>query len=602
MSPSSERRDDGFTLVELVVAFGILMTLVVALLPQLLGGIQATDRSRVVTQAKALVTSELERMRNLPFHVEPNAGQYVDLFDRYYQDSTAPAAPVAASACLVEGRHVAPPAASAGYVTGSARCAWEPQPPFYRVVRTADGYAAKGIAPDPDLAGYVVVVATQFVDAGTPPVVQPARPGYDTRTVGRDAPATSQVRVTVTVLPSTPSTRRPVTSTTQIARSYQTTTRVRAAAASTALQAGTTTTDDTAVSVSGALTDLEASLVAGSRVEVAAAGLSASLGTGESGATTRASAVAPPDSAVPFSPSPGGQLTAAGCALVCWGGSRHSPGTWTPTTASGLPGIGTPDSPVEVALEAPSDPGDRALEVGAGPGAAYLRDLEVAQPLLRLRSGDFSPGIGSTCSVDSSGSGLRLSSGGWARTTALPTGGADACATARTAEVAVLPAGPSARPLVTVRLLSATARCQVTGTAHAASAALSFAVEVAYWDGTAYVPVRPDPADPGTDVFTESNGGQLPSPSTLMVGDRPLSTWIDSWSVARPGAGIVTTAAAGTARVEVPAVVNILTEPLRQRVVDGAGVVDEDGAEVVDERSTLAVTVGSLSCAAEDRR
>ena len=62
-----------------------------------------------------------------------------------------------------------PPAKeSTGYVSGSARCSYEPASgPFYRVVRRVGGYADKGIAPDPDLAGFVVVVNTQFLDAQT---------------------------------------------------------------------------------------------------------------------------------------------------------------------------------------------------------------------------------------------------------------------------------------------------------------------------------------------------------------------------------------------------------------------------------------------------
>lgn len=605
-----ERTDGGFTLVEVIVALGILMTLLVAVLPQLVGGIKATDRARQVTQAKTLAAAELELMRNLPFQVQPNAGQYVDLFDRYFQDRTPPATAMpGAPDCLdAEGRHRVPNAASTGYVDTAARCPWELPPPFYRVVRTAAGYEPKGIEPDPDLAGFVVVVDTQFVNASTPPAVAAPAATYDTKSDGRDLPATAQVRVRVTVLLDRPSDRAPVTTTTQIARSYQTTTRARAAADATALEAGTTLSDGTAISVSGGLIDLDASLVASSRVDMSAAGLTASAGTGESGGTARTGGTAPPDTALGFGTLGAGQLTSAGCQLVCWGGGEPF-GTWQPTTSNGLPGIGSNTSPVEVSLKTPSASEGYALRMGVGTDAVFLPDRGLANPVVRLRSGDFASGIGVDCSVSSANGNLRLHAGGWATTTAAP--GVDACATARTAEVAVLPLGSpgnlfedrSEQPLVLIRLFNASARCQVDGTSHTPTINRDFGVQVSYWNGSAYVPLRAGDGGPtAPTVFTPDNGGQLPDPGTLDVGPRKLSLWIESWSVARPGSGIETTQKAGLARVEIPSIVNILTAPLRQQITDGTPDVDAAGDPVVDERSTLALNVGSLACTAEDRR
>lgn len=601
------RHDDaGFTLVEVVVALGILMTLLVAVLPQLVGGIRATDRARQVTQAKTLAAAELERMRNLPFQVQPNAGQYVDLFDRYFQDRAAPSSPLpGGGTCRNDaGQHDPPSAAATGFVSTDARCPWELPGEFYRVVRTVAGHEPKGIEPDTDLTGFVVVVNTQFVNAATPPVVAPPRTAYDTKVDGKDLPATAQVRVRVTVLLDRPSERDPISTTTQIARSYQTSTRARAAIEATALEAGTTLADGTAVSAGGGLIDLDASLVASSRVDMSAAGVTASAGTGENGGTARTSGTAPPDTTLDFGSLAAGQLTSAGCDLVCWGGGQPF-GTWAPTTANGLPGIGTSSSPVEVSLKTPSAAEGFALRMGAGDGAVFLPDRGLANPVLRLRSGDFGSGVAAGCSVSSTNGNLRLHAGGWAYTTSGP--GVDACATARTAEVALLPLGTpgapfeggSERPLVLIRLLTSAVRCQLAGAAHAPSVSSDFGVQVSYWDGAAYVPLR---AADGSTTFTPSNGGQLPLPSSLEVGPRPLSTWIDSWSVARPGVGIETTQKAGLARVEIPAVVSILTKPLRQLVTGGEPQVAPDGTPVEDERSTFALSVGSLSCTAEDRR
>lgn len=586
MSPAPER-DAGFTLVEVVVAIGILMSLLVAVLPQLVGGIKANDVARASTQAKALATSELERMRNLPFHVEPNAGDYVDLLDRHFHDLAPASPPPGAPTCTDDsGRTLPPTVASTGYVTDSAgRCPWEPTGAFYRTVRTG--------ATDPDLDGFVVTAATQFLDAATPPQPIPPPGDYDTTVVGKDAPVTSQVGVTVTVLPARATDRRPVSTYTQISRSYQTTTRLRATAEAVALEASTmlpgpTPEEGNAVSVSGALMNLDASLVTGSRVDLTAAGVTASAATGENNGTTRTATTAPPDTAATWSSTGDGQLSPAGCLVACWGGgSVH--GSWTPTTADGLPGVGASSAPVEVALKTPSAGGGYALRVGMGGGAVLRSELGLDNPVLRLRAGEFGPGIGSGCTVGSTGSGLRLSAGGWARTTAAPAGGADACATSRSAEVGVLmrpteSAGPM--PMVTVRVLASSARCTVSGVDHQPATALDFTAEVSYWNGTGYTSLGP---------FTEDGAATLPAPASLMVGDKPLSTWIESWSVAREGSGISRVEAPGVARLDVPAVVSILTVPLRERL-------DASGSPVEDPLSTLSVTVGSLGCTAEDHR
>ena len=75
MSRSADRgRDDGFTLIEIIVALGVIMTVMAAVLPQLLVGIRSGETSRLVTQTKGVAQGQLERMRNLPYYVAPEAG------------------------------------------------------------------------------------------------------------------------------------------------------------------------------------------------------------------------------------------------------------------------------------------------------------------------------------------------------------------------------------------------------------------------------------------------------------------------------------------------------------------------------------------------
>ena len=202
------RSDAGFTLVEVMVALGVLVVLLTALLPQLVVGIRSTATAQTITQAKGVAQGQLERMRSMPYHVGRAAGPYLDVLDRYFTNL----APAPAIICESGGKYLAPSTSWSGYVADASRCDYEPRSgPFYRYVVP---HPATG--PDP-FAGFEVVVATQFLDGDTPPgVVTPVAP-YDTQTAGRDRPASSQIGVTVTVLQPRGGTVRPVTTYTQIA-------------------------------------------------------------------------------------------------------------------------------------------------------------------------------------------------------------------------------------------------------------------------------------------------------------------------------------------------------------------------------------------------
>ena len=142
MSPSADRDtscpdrgDDGFALIEILVSLGIFLVVMTALLPQLIVGIKSTATARMVTQAKGVTQGQLERMRNLPFHVARDAGEYLDVLDFYYRDTVAPST---AATCRSDGRYVAPATGWRGYVAGTARCDYEPQTgPMYRYVAPA---------------------------------------------------------------------------------------------------------------------------------------------------------------------------------------------------------------------------------------------------------------------------------------------------------------------------------------------------------------------------------------------------------------------------------------------------------------------------------
>src|SRR5687768_8022882 len=54
--------------------------------PLLLGGLKAGRSSQLNLQGKALAQERLELMRNLPYHVARQNGQYIDVLDIYFRD------------------------------------------------------------------------------------------------------------------------------------------------------------------------------------------------------------------------------------------------------------------------------------------------------------------------------------------------------------------------------------------------------------------------------------------------------------------------------------------------------------------------------------
>src|SRR3546814_19206593 len=118
-------------------------------------------------------------MRNLPYHVAPAAGNYVDVLDRYYPNLGTPSRE---AACADPTSITA--ASWTGYVAPSstARCSFEPATgTFYRTVRSLPG--------DGNSHGPVVVVVTsQFPRSATPPLTPPPRLGLSPTNNGHTLP------------------------------------------------------------------------------------------------------------------------------------------------------------------------------------------------------------------------------------------------------------------------------------------------------------------------------------------------------------------------------------------------------------------------------
>lgn len=526
--PSPDRDDDGFALIEILVSLGIFLVVMTALLPQLIVGVKSTATARMVTQAKGVTQGQLERMRNLPFHVARDAGEYLDVLDFYYRDKVAPGT---APTCLSNGRYVAPATSWSGYVSSTARCDYEPQSgPMYRYVAPAAN-------------GFTVVVDTQFLSGATPPVVVTPPTGYNTQATGTDSPAAPQIGVTVTVLYSDRATLRPVTTYTQIADQPAATNRIKVSASATAVEVGSMTKADGAISLAGGLLDLAGSLTYASTAAANLVAVSAGVATGEQGSGASAALTAPPTPVLGPRVSAAGSLAGA-CALVCWGGSRLDLPSLSAT--SGLPNVGTAAAPMQSLITTNDNLG---LSFDNSIPDDHRSELGLTSPLVRLDSAASTSASGatSTCAPGSAGAPSYVNATGFVTSTE---SSVEACALSRTSTISLFPTTFAPRGVVQVELTRSSAHCVVSGAGHTPTVSYDYRAVVRYHDGSAgddayVVAAVVTPAldsDPlaGVDLSTVAVGG-----------GHKLGDYVASWSSLLP-ADLESTSSNGVAAVRLP--------------------------------------------------
>ena len=127
------RRDDGFSLIEVLVSLFIFTLLTLGLVPLLTSSLRASNGARADTIGKNAALKAMERVRGLPYHVSyATSPTKVDLLDLYY--------PNAGGATTVPGPKT-----------------------FYRTICTSTSLANPA-CPRDIAAGYTVTFEAQFVD------------------------------------------------------------------------------------------------------------------------------------------------------------------------------------------------------------------------------------------------------------------------------------------------------------------------------------------------------------------------------------------------------------------------------------------------------
>lgn len=586
-STESRRRDAGFALIEVIVAIGIFAVVATAVLPVFVTGLTSTGKARQVTQAKGVAQGQLERMRNLPYHVAWDSGDYRDVLDYYYRD----VAPASAPTCKTGSSYAGPQDSWKGYVPeeSTARCDYEPQTgAMYRsVIAGADGF--------------MVVVDTQFLSDETPPTVLAPSADYTTHGAtasGHDTPVSNQVGVVVTVLYSDRGVLHPVSTYTRIADQPDAPQQLHAAADATSLDVGSVTPSDAAVSLDAGLLHLSGGLTYASTADLTLASTSAGVASGAPGGGAAATLAVPPATTGSSSTTQVAGSLDGTCDRACWGGTRVDLGP--ASSQDGLPNLGSVLAPMQALL---TDTVNGGLAFDNGPVAARRSDLalDATAPVVGLAP-DALPtasGVSATC-TGGGGTPAYVAASGFLRTTSLKDPASpsvvETCARGTAGAVSVFPTSFAPEGVIQVRLDSAAARCLLSGAAHTPTTDFSYQAAVRYHvpggEGTYSDWIVVSSSDPATEDPLDA----IPL-TTDVGGGLELGRFVDTWSALRVGE-VAVRSAAGSVAVEVPGVVTILTAP----TLTGTVPLEGHPEVLVAPSSAVSLTVGAASCSAQDAR
>lgn len=578
-----------------MVSLGILVLVTAAIYPQVIVGLRAAGMSRDMTQAKGVAQARLEQLRSQPFYVGREAGDYIDILDTYYRNSTAPSVvPSCAGSTLTS----LPPTSWTGYVSGAAtHCSWEPSGPLYRTVVNP--------IQSPGLGAFSMVISTQFLAGSTPPTPVTPLANYDSQVAGSDAPASSQVGVTVAVFFGSGDVIRYTVNYSQIERSSPLDPLIEQSAKATTVHVSSTAqtrqdwkeTDPDPDAASTAMTslmadmgivDLNGELFTGSRVianATSAAGAT-SLPSAVRGAATNL--IAPADMTATGSLAGEASLP-NGCQWICFGSTRTD--GVSASASAGLPNAGTTESPVRAYIPNGTSRAGFWFDNGKWRNRLLLNSNTPMVSLDTSSTGSL-PGV-RDCVVGGSGAtnvAAYLAATGFLKST--PTASTNrevaACATAQSSAIRVFPTSFAPNGVVRITLSRASAYCRVM-LSGSNSATIDWLATVQYWNGSGYTTaglVRPsNTSDPlGGVNLTQV----IDSASGLTLGD-----YVSSWGSSTES-DVERDVTATSASASVPAVVRILTGPTRSYT--------NGFKNNVDDASGISVAVGAMGCEAGDYR
>ncbi|HWH29719.1 MAG TPA: type II secretion system protein [Mycobacteriales bacterium] len=522
--------DDGFSLVEILVSITIFGVAATAVLPLLLAGIRGGTHAKLTTQAKNIAQERMELIRNLPFYIAQQNGDYRDVLDVYFRDLRSPGTVTASDPC-VSRRYLA--------ATTSYQC-------------TLPATTIGG-------ARFNQVVESKFISASGA-VVAP-RADYDSQVVNRDAPASNLLEAVITTTWTQGGTSRDFVLRSRVANTATDAPLVTSKISGSAVKVTSTTTDGSVLQFEGGLLSAEGSKATASSANASAVGAYGSL---SSGATVKGAEVtlsAPPDQLVTLPVSGAERVLGTDCSLLCFGDSKIK-GAGSAKVSNQVPQVGIDG--VTNTLEAQLSRSGGFGERGFSYSNTDVATAGVALPLVNALP-LVSAGTGTTGSIASSWGSLDATPNGTTSVTA------KVSASSRPIQLFRTAAAPDG--LVQLELTSAALTC-VDGAGRGVSASWGAKVRVHTSSGYVEYAVAP-------------GGTALPDPGLITTSTGlPLSRYVTSWSgLTSSTSSVAQTATAGVS-ANIPAVLNVLTAPTRSG----------------DAQSVLNVSLGSLSCEAEDNQ
>ncbi len=255
--------DEGFTLAEVITALMIFGVIAAALIPMLISATRLATIAKLSTQAKQLSVERVESMRNLPYYVAFDNGQYRDILDVYFRDLQAAGALEANDPCTARAFI----AASSTY-----RCTINP----------IFGYAK-----------FRQQIDVQFLTAER--VVVVPRATYNARLSNMDIPISSLLGVTVTTSWDAPGGAKSSVLRTEIANSSPAARQVVSAAGATALKVASTLSSGQVVQLQAGMFNADGALSTAASAAHSTVGAQAGYLSGTTVQGAAASASAPAD-------------------------------------------------------------------------------------------------------------------------------------------------------------------------------------------------------------------------------------------------------------------------------------------------------------------
>jgi prepilin-type N-terminal cleavage/methylation domain-containing protein len=561
--------EGGFTLIEVIVALVVFALAAQAILAVLAYGVSTSLGVKMYGTAKALAQQQVESMLVRPYHVSAvgSGSTASDLLDTYFPNVTA-----------------ATSTTGSGYVSSTSNLRGSHDPTsgaFYRVV------TASMSSPN---SSYSMTVDTQFLQttSTTAAAVSPSS-SYNSATVGSDLPPTQQVGVTVTMGWTLKGTAKSYTVFTQIADTDQ---MKHNAAAATTGQTVTAQASSSAARLATYSSGAESYIIVGVADAHGSVGTTASASGDAQGGSldpSTASGVAtvvgatnsvgaPADTTTSTTNSSG--ITLAGdttCTEGCIGSTRTD--AETATVDSGLPVVtsaGTSTGVIGRVLRQGSGSSRTSLGFSVGESSSLAN-----QSTYNLTNGLFYLSDGAAGTDDADGSALVNTSSGTSHSVT-------STATALTQRIDAIPTTfiSAGTGLVEVTLTSASLSCVASASSRAATA--TYSGSIAYYGQLSkntygYTTIT---FTYSNGTMTYSNGTGLPSLSSVSVTNKStLADYFTDWGLAAAPT-VTTNSTTDTVTASLAPIFSLTSQPTL----------------TTDSTSQWTLTVGNLSCTAQDAR